>query len=322
MLDELCVLEADDLMNMEDTEQKWILPGLIPAQGLTLLVAPKKAGKSMISLALAIAVASGKDFLGMPTAKGGVLLLDYENGPSRLARRFKALANGMSLNASIPFTALTPRVKLLDAMEFHKLYKVVEERRPSLLIIDCLYKSWSGDENKAGDVNSMYDLLEKLRSELGCSILLLHHEGKDFFQRGEGRGSSALPAAPDSNLCIARSPRKGCNRLMLKNSRDGSDVDPVDYVLEDADGAIVIKVVGDSEKKTSSESKTSALDQAKEAVLALLKDRHEIPTGEALANLEEQGIARATAKRAISALAEVDDSLIDNSRRGLLRLAA
>ena len=67
---------------------------IIIAKGLIVLSAKSKMGKSWLALQLAVAVASGEDFLGFNTQQGGVLYIDLENAESIARSRLAIILDG------------------------------------------------------------------------------------------------------------------------------------------------------------------------------------------------------------------------------------
>lgn len=59
-------------------QQPWLVQDFIPLGGLVFLAAPPKQGKTCLATALALAVATGTPFAGMPCDQGGVLWLAQE----------------------------------------------------------------------------------------------------------------------------------------------------------------------------------------------------------------------------------------------------
>ena len=89
-------------------------------------------------------------------------------------------------------------------MDKHSLNAYVDELREheiKLIVIDTLaYAMAGGEENSAKEMGVAVDGMQKLRNEVGASILLIHHSGKD---RSKGaRGSSVLKAAVDTEIEI------------------------------------------------------------------------------------------------------------------------
>ena len=79
-------LSAIELHRQELPPLREIVNGLL-TQGLALLCAPSKYGKSWLSLDLCLSVAAGCKFLGFQTEQSGVLYLALEDGYRRLKKR-------------------------------------------------------------------------------------------------------------------------------------------------------------------------------------------------------------------------------------------
>ena len=62
----LTFISLKDLFNTPDVKVDWLVDGLLPIGGLSLLVAKPKAGRSTLARNLVLAVAQGQDFLGKP----------------------------------------------------------------------------------------------------------------------------------------------------------------------------------------------------------------------------------------------------------------
>jgi RecA-family ATPase len=57
-------MSAGELMEKEVSPIKWVIPGILP-EGLTVLAAKPKVGKSTLSLDTTVAVAQGDTLLGL-----------------------------------------------------------------------------------------------------------------------------------------------------------------------------------------------------------------------------------------------------------------
>jgi len=71
---------------LKEPEEKvtWILDGILPAEGLSLMAGKPKAGKSTFARCLALAVAQGQPFMNRATVKGTVLYLALEEKRSEV----------------------------------------------------------------------------------------------------------------------------------------------------------------------------------------------------------------------------------------------
>jgi len=96
--DQLETFAAGDLLQQDIPDLVEVVEGLVP-EGVTILVAAPKIGKSWLAYQIAVAVASGGTVLGRQALKGGVLYLALEDGKRRAKNRIqkvlaKALAAG------------------------------------------------------------------------------------------------------------------------------------------------------------------------------------------------------------------------------------
>ena len=82
---------AADLARQTFPPIRFLVPQLIPAEGLTLLAAKPKAGKSWLALDLALATACGHTALGHLIDPGDVLYCALEDSARRLQRRIDKL---------------------------------------------------------------------------------------------------------------------------------------------------------------------------------------------------------------------------------------
>ncbi|HTB49682.1 MAG TPA: AAA family ATPase, partial [Solirubrobacteraceae bacterium] len=69
----------------------WLAPPMLPRAALTALYAPGGDGKSLLSMALAVAIAYGSELAGIECKHGMTVYLDAENGESEIHRRIYML---------------------------------------------------------------------------------------------------------------------------------------------------------------------------------------------------------------------------------------
>lgn len=221
-----------ELLKTDLPPLKWLVEGLIP-EGLTILAAPPKSGKSWWSLDLSLSVARGLPFLGRPTTKAGVLYLALEDGKRRIQSRTKKL---LQENADPPtgFVCVHKVEPIGEGFEerFAEYVKACENL--GLVIIDTLEKV-----RGAGDTKNLYKqdykdagLIKDLADKYKIAIIIIHHtrKGKDdadpFMQIS---GSFGLLGAADSAMVIDKPKRNDtCASLHIT----GRDVDRQELVLE------------------------------------------------------------------------------------------
>jgi Mrp family chromosome partitioning ATPase len=81
-------LTATELIGMNFPEQMWVVPNVLP-EGLAILAGKPKTGKSWLALNLALAAASGGEFLNTELAAIKVAYLALEDSERRLRERLE-----------------------------------------------------------------------------------------------------------------------------------------------------------------------------------------------------------------------------------------
>lgn len=168
---------------------QWIVEGLIARGDIVVLAGPpKRAMKTWISLHLALCVMRGEPFLGMPTVKSKVSLLNFDDGYERIRQRFQLL--GETDESQLPVFVEGGKMSPVSAAE------CVAANPPQLLIIDSSL-SWRAsisDEMAPFEPRSLFELRTLARHH-GMAILLLHPQ--DYGKDGDPRGSMLLRATAD-----------------------------------------------------------------------------------------------------------------------------
>ena len=187
---------------------RWLVEELIPERGLSVLAAAPKAGKTLLSMALAMAVGAGSPhrFLGRKISRSRVLLVEMEGSESSLVDR----ATRISIERAEPFgsgevyVSHRPRGFSLP-QSFAELNSAAEEIDAGLIVLDPLASLLNGaDENSASSLAPILNALAELSRER--AVLVIHHSSKPASDKGAGardpfasiRGSSAIFAAADS----------------------------------------------------------------------------------------------------------------------------
>lgn len=207
---------GDDEPDDEETvsPEDWVIPGLVPRAGVTILGGPPKIGKTWVTLDMGISVAVGQPFCGhWPTFKGTVFALLEEDTRRRIQRRLWRLArgrdldpralDGLRLNAMSGFRF--DREDMLSALEAE-----LAQHRPSLLLIDALARVHGADENDRTGMRAVTVPLQDLCGKYGTAVVLVHHFRKltkDDEKRPAGeilRGTSDLWALSRSVVGVRR----------------------------------------------------------------------------------------------------------------------
>lgn len=160
---------------------------------LHTLTGPPEAGKTITALWLARAAM---------TAGRGVLMIDEETGPRQVADLFNSMGTDPDLiDKHLHYMAFSGRAWRGENLDH--LHALAARRRPSLAIFDSaaeLLAAAGCDENSPGDVTRFWSSVLRPIARLGCSVLLLDHDGKATTGTRYGRGTGAKLAAPDVSL--------------------------------------------------------------------------------------------------------------------------
>jgi hypothetical protein len=192
--------------------RKPVVHGLL-REGETLnVIASPKVGKSWLTLDLAIAVATGRPWLGRyQTEPGPVLVIDNELHRETSAHRFPKVAGARS----VPMREIADRIeidnfrgKLRDIFALRDYFANMAEKRYKVIILDAFYRFMpvGGDENDNATMANIYNLIDLLADRLGCCFVLIHHSSKGS-QSGKsvtdvGAGAGAQSRATDSHLVL------------------------------------------------------------------------------------------------------------------------
>jgi hypothetical protein len=264
-----------DLLVEPEEKVSWTVDGLLPAGGVSLLVAKPKTGKSTLARGCAISVARGKKFLGRPTSPGKVVYLALEEKKGEVRKHFEDLGADGSEPIFV-HCAAAPQ----DAVG--ELLELVKRVRPALVIIDPILRlTRLRDANDYAQVNLAMEPLVVMAREFNTHLLLVYHMGKGERVDATDQilGSTAFFAAVDTALMMKRTDRF---RTIQSCQRYGEDLP--ETVLEfDADrrrmslgtskAEAEVKRVEDEIVSVLTKSKTR-LDEA--AINAAIEGRNEL----------------------------------------------
>jgi hypothetical protein len=218
---------AEQLRLMKFQPIAWIIPEIIPAEGVTLLCSRPKFGKSWLAYELCIGATMNRFVLGeIKPAQGDVLYLALEDSKRRLQRRMTKLLP--MFNGKWP-ESLTIATKwrrlheggLDDIHAWHERTKQRNAGKPLAVVIDVLAKVRKPTGNKPvyeADYEALTGLCQ-LAHELNVAIVVIHHTRKmaadDLMETVSG--SYGLTGAADTVIVMAN---KGGGAILDVRGRD------------------------------------------------------------------------------------------------------
>lgn len=179
----------------------WVIEDLIEAGIVTVFTGDGGVGKSFLSMAMAVAIASGeKEYIGQAVQKHGpVMYVDEEQAPDLVLQRLAALGLKPEHRHNIDYLNFAG-VDLYSEPE--KLLDEVIDSNPIAVFIDSQSAVSIGAEENSNDhmTRLFRDAFRPLSRATGAAVVILHHTTKD--NRGQPRGASAIRNQADQVLSV------------------------------------------------------------------------------------------------------------------------
>ena len=221
-------LSHDDVMGFPPL--RWIVTDILPELAIIAVYGPPKTYKSVFAMWLAV-----------QASQHGSIVYVYGEGRGGLRSRVAVLQKYKGHDPD-RIRWVTQPVNLLSEDEVGEFIAAIAHLQPKVVVIDTLARGLlGGDENSAQDMGRAINSLDRIRDELGCSLVVVHHTGKDR-SRNE-RGSSALRGALDAML--AASAEDGKLTIAVDAARDFEPPEPLRFVAvgteAEGESAVMLK---------------------------------------------------------------------------------
>lgn len=214
---------ASELQNAEIEPPEWLIPNVLP-QGLAILCASSKVGKSWMAMQMCVAVSRGKPFLDYETNPSGCLYLALEDGVFRLKDRLNKVLGGDKAPSNF---YLSIKADALDGGLIKQLDEEFEEHPDiKLIVIDTLQKvrgiAKKNEIAYATDYRELGGLKDYADRRKVC-IFLIHHLRKmadenDVFNMISG--SNGIMGVCDTIFIIYKKKRQDENAVLFMTGRD------------------------------------------------------------------------------------------------------
>jgi DNA-binding MarR family transcriptional regulator len=170
---------------------QWLIRGVLPKQGLSMVYGPSGVGKSFYALGMAYDLAF----------EHNVVYIAAE-GETGMGVRAQALIKHKGEKPD-KLTFVLGAIDLFDDEELIVFKRLSSQYNPALIVVDTLAMCTGvADENSARDMKRIIDGSKRMAKELKCAVLLVHHTNKEG---REARGSGALFNACDTVIRLTRS---------------------------------------------------------------------------------------------------------------------
>ena len=245
-------ISAVELWNTELPPLKYIVKDILP-QGLSILCAPSKYGKSWFSLDLCLSVAAGAPFLGHETEKTGVLYLALEDGYRRLKKRMGLILKGGQPPEGFDFTV---KAGTIDSGLSEQVNDYLKEKPGTgLIVIDVLQRVRSAGMRGAGGYSLDYadmGVLKNIADTHQICVLVIHHLRKladDADPFNMISGTNGIMGAADTIFLICKKTRADKEATLKMIGRDIETNDLI--IVFDPDVTYKWRLVGTAEERTA-----------------------------------------------------------------------
>lgn len=201
---------ANQILDQEFSPLKWVVPKVLP-EGVYLLIAAPKIGKSWLALQMVLAVATGTEILGQTAEAGAALYLALEDNDRRLQKRLRELNASMLLStaqgADLQFETQWPLSNEGGAEAIAAWLTAHPNAR--LVVVDVLERFRPRRSAKGNLYAEDYAALRALKliaDEHRVAILVVHHtrKGATDDPLAMVSGTQGLAGSADGMLLLER----------------------------------------------------------------------------------------------------------------------
>jgi hypothetical protein len=211
----------------------YLVKGIIPRHGLTVVWGPPKCGKSFWVFDVMMHVALGWAYRGRRIQQGPVVYGAFEGADGFKARaeafRQRHLAED---HGEIDFHLIGVRANLVkDHAELIGAIRTQLRGKPAAVVLDTLNRSIQGSESDDKDMTAYVAAADAIREAFGCAVIIVHHCGVEGTRP---RGHTSLTGAVDGQLSVKRD-MTGNVLVTVEWLKDGPEGDTIASRLESLD---------------------------------------------------------------------------------------
>jgi len=221
--------KIESWQSVKDEPVNWLIQDVIPEKSFVALYGPPASFKSFIAMDIAECIASGRPWLGKEINGTGPVLYIAGEGHGGIGARIAAIKQHHKTPDSSQLFVVRSMINLRSSAEdFTNLILAIDELvqligvQLRMIVIDTLARAFGGgNENSSDDMGAFIQATGKIQNRYKCSLMLLHHAGKDT-TKGL-RGHSSLLGAVDTQMEIIRFPQTRKGLILMSKQKDGED---------------------------------------------------------------------------------------------------
>lgn len=268
-----------DLLQESNTQENWLIEGLIPCDSASIISAQANLGKTWLLMDLAIAIAQGSEWMNyFPVQKGKVLYIDEESNRHLVKERMNRLLAGRNLSSHDLeiglFVAPNPLYLRFDNVHSLKALDVVLEGfQPDVVIVDSLIRVHRANENSSTEMAAVFANVKERVNRYNCSFIFADHEGKPTeYNRSAGdrlRGTSEKRCFVDALLPLSKS---GNNLVLIHDkARNSAKLGRFEITFSHSEDSSTITCA----KMEATESRATKKEQVETAIIEWLQSHNE-----------------------------------------------
>lgn len=256
----------------------YVIDGVLTETGFTLVYGATASFKSFLALDWLLSMAYGEPWCGRETLPKTVLYIAGE-GVGGIKKRIQAWRQEHSKAFTpAPFYMLRHGINFTKPDDIQALLALVREFKATtgagveFAAVDTVARAMVGAEEKDATAMGLFiDACDTVRREFGCGLVAVHHTGKDATLGA--RGSSALPAAVDTEIKVERSVGTDRMTMEITKQKDDEELAPMRFVATRVElpGA-GLKAVTSLVLKPDTETETQETSLSKAQVDQILKE--------------------------------------------------
>jgi RecA-family ATPase len=181
----------------------WLVEGVIQRGDNGVIAADPKGSKSVVTIDLAVAMALGKPWLDFYIPRRvRTALISREDNDSTTGRRMRRVVEGRDSTMGdlrdwlyLNSRRQTKELMLDNEEHYSDLLFNLKQFRPEFVILDVFNVLHDSEENDQQEMKNILRKVTQLSSEVGCSVMLVHHfrkGGEEDSLTQRLRGSSAI----------------------------------------------------------------------------------------------------------------------------------
>lgn len=214
------------------------LDGIYPHGGLVTLYGPRGIGKTFLGLGWGFGHTVGA-WQGRRAVLGPAVHILSE-GRGGLGVRVRAQKEYLGIAGEAGVYFIPTAVPMLNPVEVDRLIATIKTLAapPAVILWDTLSRTFvGGDENSSKDMASYVEAIDRVKTEVGGTAVVLHHTGHSAERE---RGSSVLGGAADTIIALRE--RDGLLELVCEKQKDSPPFGAIPLTLQAVGSSCVVKL--------------------------------------------------------------------------------